>query len=122
MSDTSEFFVDVVNSMPSGSEWHFHVPPVHKEFFDAIQGVSYETGAIFIKLILKEEYRKKVAAISVNDVHELIQEVRIYWEGRKIFEAYDGFVIGTVSKFYDINGTALEKHLGQDILYISSDW
>jgi hypothetical protein len=122
MSETSQFFIDVVSSMPSNSEWYFHVPPVHKEFFDAIEGIPYETGDIFVKLELKEEYRRKVSAISVNDVHELIQEARVFWEGRKIFEAYDGFVIGTVSKFYDINGTALEKHLGQDILYISSEW
>jgi hypothetical protein len=108
--------------MPSNSEWLFHVPPVYKEFFDAIEGVSYETGDIFVKLTLKEEYRRKVAAISVNDLHELIQEARVLWEGRKIFEAFDGFVIGTVSKYFDIVGTPLIKHLGQDILFISSEW
>jgi hypothetical protein len=63
-----------------------------------------------------------LADISINDIHEFIQNVEIVWQGRKIFEAYDGFVIGTVSKHFDIAKTALESHLNQDILFISSKW
>jgi hypothetical protein len=122
MSETRLLFIDVVNSMPYNSEWYFHVGSVHKDFFDAIEGIPYETGDIFVKLILKEEYKKKLVALSVDDLYEHIQEVKVFWEGRKIFEAYDGFVIGTLSRYYDITGTVLVKHLGQDILYVSSEW
>src|SRR4051812_18103128 len=120
MSETSRFFVDIVNSMPLDSEWFFQAP--HKEFTDALQGVKFESAEVFIKLVLKEENRKRLAEIAINDVHEYVQQLKIFWKGEKIFEAYDGFVIGTVSKHFDISKTALLNHLDQDILFISSEW
>jgi RHS repeat-associated protein len=120
MSETSRFFVDIVNSMPIESEWLIQAP--HKEFVEAINGIPYESDGVFLKLILREEYRKKLASVSINDIHEFIQQAKILWKGSLIFESYDGFEIGTVSKHFVIKGTPLEYHLGQDILFISSNW
>jgi hypothetical protein len=122
MSEKSQFVIDIVNAMPVQSEWHFYLPPSYKEFYDAIKGVPIEIETIYVKLILREEFRQIVAAISANEIYERVQELQIFFGGQKIFEAYDGFVIGTVSKFYEISGTNLAKHLNKDILYISSDW
>jgi hypothetical protein len=106
--------------MPLDSEWFFQAP--HDEFLEAIVGIPYEIGDVFVKLVLKEEHREPLANISINDVHEFIQRCTVFWKQKEIFVAHDGFVIGTLSKHFDISGTALAKHLGQDILFIANDW
>ncbi|MDO6435236.1 hypothetical protein Q4E93_31760 [Flavitalea sp. BT771] len=120
MSDTSQFFTDIVNSMPLDSEWFFQAP--HDEFLEAIAGIPYENGEVFVKLILKEENKKRLVNISINDVHELIQQCKVFWKQKEIFVAYDGFVIGTLSNHFDVGETSLAKYLGQDILFIANDW
>jgi hypothetical protein len=120
MSDTDRFFIDIVNSMPPDSEWFFQAP--HDEFLEAITGMPFEIGEVYVKLILKEEYRERLANIAINDVHEFIQQCRVFSKQKEIFVAYDGFVIGTLSKHFDLGGTSLAKHLGQDVLFIANDW
>jgi hypothetical protein len=120
MRESRQFFIDVVNSMPLDSEWFIQAPD--EEFLDAIKEIPHEIDEVYIRILLKDAYRSMLADISSNDLHECIHQVKIFWKQKKIFEAYDGFVIGTVSENFDLAGTALEDHLDQDILFISSEW
>lgn len=120
MSETRQFFIDVVNSMPVGSEWIVQAPD--KEFLKAIREIPYLIGEVYITLTLKDENRKNFVAISSEDIYEFIQQAKILYRGRQIFEAYDGFNTGIVSKYFDMTETPLIGHLGQDILIVSSEW
>jgi hypothetical protein len=122
VTDTSQIFIDLVNSMPIGSDWYFQVSSVHKEFFASLEGVPYEPGEGFLKFILLKEHREKVASLSLLDLHEFIQQATVFWQGRKIFDAYDGFVMNIVSRDFEIKDTPLAKHMNQDILFVSSEW
>ena len=121
MSETSDFFLDIVRSMPLNSKWIAQVP--HREFLDSIRPIPYVlSDNVFVQFVLKEEYREILASIPKNDLHELVSNLEVWDDNKKIFEAFDGFEIGTISKEFEINGTPLEHHLNQDILYISRKW
>jgi len=120
MNDTSQFVIDVVDYMPAESEWMIQAPG--EEFLDAIREIPHLIDKVYIRLTLKEKYRKNFAALSAGDIYEFIQHARVIFGGRLIFEAYDSFNTGIVSKNFDITETPLIGHVGQDILMVSSEW
>ena len=90
---------------------------VHTDFFDTIKGVRYERKGISVNFILLNEYREQLISLTEKDLHEVIQRASVFWNGQKIFEAFDGFVIGTLSKSI-ISWEHLCKHIWDKIFYI----
>jgi hypothetical protein len=122
VSETGQIFKDIVATLPIGSEWYFDVSPVHEEFFEAMEGIPCEIEEMHVKFEMMEGHREKIQSLVAMELHELIQRAKVIWEGRKIFEAYDGFIMNTVSKYFDIKNSPMESYLNQDILFISSVW
>jgi hypothetical protein len=81
MNDTSHFFIDVVNSMPAGSEWMVQAPD--EEFLEAIREIPHLVGKVYIALTLKEEYRKA----SLRSLREIFMDLfstqKLFWEAGK---------------------------------------
>jgi hypothetical protein len=92
MSVTSQFFIDIVSSMPLDSEWFFQAP--HDEFLEAIAGIPYEIGEVFVKLTLKEEHREHLANISINDVHEFIQRCTVFGSKKRYLSHMMDLLLG----------------------------
>jgi len=122
MSNSRSLFVDLVKSMPSGTEWQLDVSEMHTDFYNAIRGIVYEKNGISMTFILNDGYRKQLIDLTYAELHEVVQRVTIAWQGSKVFEAFDGFEIAIISKYFKISETPLSMHLDKDILFISDDW
>jgi hypothetical protein len=73
-------------------------------------------------LTFKNEYRQQIGDLLKEDLYEKINSPAVFKDGKKLLEAFDGFVIVTVSKHFPIGETALPKYLDMDQLFISEEW
>ena len=120
MIDEKEFFIDLVNAIPDKTHWSMQSG--FSEVYAAMSGIPLIKEPAAIGLIFKNEYRKQIADLAKDNLHEFINFLEVLEGGRKLLEAFDGFVIVTISKDFDINSTILPKYLDRDLLYISDEW
>jgi hypothetical protein len=120
MIDSQIFFVDLVNAIPSDTEWILQSS--YSRLFEAIKGIPYVKELSVFKIDFQESYRKQLSELANNNLYECINDLEIFEKGKKLLEAYDGFVIVTVSKDFKIEGTHLQKYLNNDLLFISDVW
>ena len=60
-----------------------------------------------------------IADLIIDDLFERINFLEVSRDGQKLLEAFDGFVIVTLSKNFPLAGTALLQYLDQDLLFVS---
>ena len=120
MIDRQEFFIDLINAIPSNTEWLLQSS--FNRLFEAIKGIPYVDEPPVIKINFQDHFRKQISELANNDLYECINDLEIFENGKRLLEAFDGFVIVTVSKGFKIEGTDLPKYLDSDLLFISDVW
>jgi hypothetical protein len=120
MIDSQDFFIELVNAIPSNTEWILQSS--FNRLFEAIKGIPYVNELSVFKINFQENFRKQISELANNNLYECINDLEIFENGKKLLEAFDGFVIVTLSKDFKIEGTALPKYLNNDILFISDVW
>ena len=120
MIDSKEFFIDLVNAIPSGTEWLFQSS--YASFFEAIKGIPVVNESSVFKIDFQDLYRKQLSDLANDNLFECINDFEVRETGKKILEAYDGFVIVTLSRDFKIERTRLSKYLNNDLLFISDEW
>jgi len=120
MIDSHEFFVDLIDSIPSGTKWlmQFSFDDVR----EALDQIPLSKEGPCVQLNFKNEFRNQFIGLSDGELYEHINYFGVFQESKKLVEAFDGFVIVIVSKDFRINHTALPKYLNNDLLCISDDW
>ena len=120
MTDEKEFFIDLVNAIPDNTHWSMQSS--FSEVFVALAGIPLIKEVATIGLAFKNEYRKQIADLVEGDLHERINFLQVFQDGKKLLEAFDGFVIVTLSKNFVLQGTSLHNYLNSDFLYVSDNW
>jgi hypothetical protein len=120
MIDEKDFFVDLVNAIPANTNWSLQSS--FPELYEAMMGIPFFRESTNIELTFKDEFRDQLATLAKNNRYEYINFLQVFQNGKKILEAFDGFVIVTISKGFSIKGASLSKYLDKDLLYISDDW
>jgi len=120
MIDEKEYFIDLVSSIPANTDWFIQSPS--PKFYEAIKGIPFIREAGVIKILFKSEYRDQIAGLAKDDLYEHINFLEVLQDGKKLLEAFDGFVIVSISKDFVITATVLPKYLDMDLLYVSDNW
>jgi hypothetical protein len=120
MIDEYEFFSNLVNSIPAHTEWYLQ--STSPEFYEEIKGIPFVRETTVIKILFENKYRNQIAGLAKDDLYERINFLEIFQSGKKLLEAFDGFVMVSISKDFNITATALPKYLDMDLLYVSDNW
>jgi hypothetical protein len=120
MIDRQEFFIDLINAIPSNTEWLLQSS--FTRLFEAIKGIPYIDELSVVKINFQDHFRKQISELANNNLYECINDLEIFENGKKLLEAFDGFVIVTVSKNFNMEDTNLSKYLNNDLLFISDVW
>jgi hypothetical protein len=120
MMDEKQFFIDLINAIPENTYWSFQ--SASSEVYAALNGIQIISEAATHGLHFKNEFRQQIADLVKDDLFEGINFLEVVKEGEKLLEAFDGFVIVTISKNFDIKETALPKYLNMDLLYVADNW
>jgi len=106
--------------MPLNADCYIQSP--HEEFIKAIIGINYVQDEIYIKIKLTEENKTILLRITVESLEEYIQSAKIKYNGELLFEAYDGFEYGILSKRFNIENSILKEIVVQGNCTISKEW
>jgi len=109
-----------VSALPNGTHWSFQ--SYDPKVYEVLSGVPLVTEPATIGMDFKEAYRQPVADLVNGDLFESINFLEVSLDDVKLLEAFDGFVIVTVSKTFPLAGTNLTQYLDQDWLYVSDNW
>lgn len=120
MTNEQIFFIDIVNAIPDQSYWSFQC--YDKEVFAALNGIPLIDEQATIGLSFSYDLREQITELAANDLYERINFLEIFKDGCKLLEAFDGFVIVTISKNFPLVGTKLFHYLNQDLLFVSETW
>jgi len=115
-----ELFIDLVAAIPDNTDWSMQ--SAFPEVYEAMTGIPYTRESINIELKFNFEFRDQILRLAQDDLYQFINFLEVSLDGKKLVEAYDGFVMVTLSKDFDISKTSLPKHIDTDGLYISDSW
>ena len=73
-------------------------------------------------IAFRDAFRSQISDLIVDDLFERINFLEVSQNGQKLLEAFDGFVIVTLSKNFPLAGTALSQYLDHDLLFVSEIW
>lgn len=120
MINEKRFFIDLANAIPSNTEWSMQSSS--SEVVATLDGIPMSRNSTDIDFTFIEEHRARIIELANDDLFECINMLIVYKDSVQLLEAFDGFVIVTLSKSFDITATNLEKYLDNDLLFISDDW
>jgi hypothetical protein len=120
MTKEQTFFIDLVNAIPDNTHWSFHC--YADEFYATLLGIPLVTERATIGIAFRDAFRSQIAGLTIDDLFERINFLEVSQNGQKLLEAFDGFVIVTLSKSFPLAGTALSQYLDQDLLFVSDNW
>ncbi len=121
MSETQEYFIDILNLVPVNFFCYIQSP--HEEILEVLKYMSpaKEGGFIVVELSLENRNVLVQATISKH-IEQFIHRIEIKFGGKLIFEGYDGIEYGGISKQINIPQEFLEKHVNGSMCFISKDW
>jgi hypothetical protein len=108
-----------VNTIPNDTHWSFKSSS--SELLAALSGLPLVTEPATIGLTFWG-LRRQIADLANDELYESINFLEVSQSGQKLLEAFDGFIIITLSKHFPLAGTALTQYLNQDLLFISDNW
>lgn len=119
MIDKKELFIDLMAAIPDNTDWkmQFWLPPP-----EAMHDIPITRNSDNIDLKFNSQYRDQISKLAERDLYRAINWFEVRENGKKLVEAFDGFVIVTVSKDFDISKTSLPRYLDDDILFVADDW
>src|SRR5258706_1936468 len=120
MTKEQTFFIDLVNAIPDNTHWSFQC--YADEFYATLLGIPLVTEPATIGIAFRDAFRSQIACLTNDDLFERINFLEVSQDGQKLLEAFDGFVIVTLSKNFPLAGTALSQYLDQDLLFVSDNW
>jgi hypothetical protein len=114
------FFKTIINIMPTNSECFIQSP--HREFVDAIKMGEYEIANLYIQISLSEKNRQVLTQIANHDIQDYIQYFKIISAEGLLFEGFDGFEFGLVSRQLSHLRPVLQKFIDLEYCAFASDW
>ena len=120
MTKEQAFFINLVNAIPDNTHWSFQC--YADEFYATLRGMPLVTEQATIGIAFKDAFRSQIAKLITDNLFEHINFLEVSQDGQKLLEAFDGFVIVTLSKNFPLAGTSLSQYLDQDLLYVSDTW
>jgi len=120
MTKEQTFFIDLMNTIPDDTHWSFQSSS--SELLAALSGLPLVTEPATIGLTFRGAFRRQIADLANDNLYESINFLEVSQDGQKLLEAFDGFVIVTLSKNFPLAGTALSQYLDQDLLFVSDNW
>ena len=120
MTKEQTFFIDLVNAIPDNTHWSFQC--YADEFYATLRGIPLVMEPATIGIAFRDAFRSQIAGLIIDDLFERINFLEVSQDGQKLLEAFDGFVIVTLSKNFPLAGTALSQYLDQDLLFVSDNW
>jgi hypothetical protein len=120
MTKEQTFFIDLVNAIPDKTHWSFQC--YANEFYTILRGIPLVTEPATIGMAFRDAFRPQITGLIIDDLFEHINFLEVTQDGQKLLEAFDGFVIVTLSKNFPLAGTALSQYLDQDLLFVSEIW
>jgi len=120
MTKEQAFFIDLVNAIPDNTHWSLQC--YADEFYTTLRGIPRVTEPATIGIDFRETFRSQIADLINDDIFERINFLEVSQDGQKLLEAFDGFLMVTLSKNFQLAGTALSQYLDQDLLFVSEIW
>ena len=120
MTKEQSFFIDLINAIPDNTHWSFQC--YADEVYATLCGIPLVTEAATIGLDFQDTFRSQIAGLTIDDLFESINFLDVSQNGHKLLEAFDGFMIVTLSKNFPLAGPALSQYLDQDLLFVSDTW
>jgi hypothetical protein len=120
MDNSAILFESVIKIMPTNAVFYIESP--HEEFINAIAGITFIQAGLYIEITLTEENKHILLGITTESFHEYIQSAKIKYKGELMFEAYDGFEYGILSKKVNVSNSILKGLIDQGNCGVSSIW
>lgn len=119
-NEKNDFLIDVFNILPDNVECLIQAPSLENSI---IQNMMVDSNYDYYKLICfdKEKKQNFINQEIENSIGDYIQNIQIKNESKMLFEGFDGFEYGTLSKYIVIPKWFNEKYI-PDICMVSNEW
>ncbi len=123
ITDEQLFIIEVFKLVPlNRAELLIQSP--HLEILDMLRRMNFKEKIEGFKAIKLNKKNREILTdeIIYNDIHQYIHQLKIFVDGEKIFEGYDGLEYGIFSKKFNIPESFKKRYKSKDMLMISEDW
>lgn len=121
MKSTKNLFVDIINLLPKDLVCYFRA---HGLGMDVLQNINATKGADSTIVMRINDFNKNRLIdfiLSTHFYHE-IERIEMLYNGKLLFEAWDGFDVGIISKTIGIPEWFQEAGYLDDVVSVSNDW
>jgi hypothetical protein len=116
-----EFIIDTIEIVPKNSICHIQDPNIENvDFLELCETSKYNWAQ---QIVLNSENKEKFKTLLLrSEIEGEFQNIIIEKEEKKIFEGFDGMVIGEISEILKLPNWYVKKYIKTKYCNIAKDW
>jgi hypothetical protein len=122
MNIRQSYLIEVLSLMPKNSKWFIKIN--EENFISKIRNlIEYEEGVYYVIDLAKNDSTKIIKSITKFDLQDRIEEGHILSLENKLFESYDYFEFGLISKTVNLSSKFTSIYIeSEEMCKVSEEW